>query len=152
MRSNPFQRIALQFLIILSIAFWGTAALASCGWVLTSTKCATDSDPHGAFCDDAQCNCGDYYNKTDVKKIRRCRQPAWLPPGNLCSPYLLQDEIYEWQPDPNDPCCGSSDPCCGKGPCCNNPDPCCGKEDDPCCKDPCSCKCCDGNDSTGGKM
>ena len=161
MRSNPFQRIALQFLIILSIAFWGTAALAGCGWVVTSTTCATDPDPHGAFCNDGQisCFCGAeltppvFYDETDTSKKDRCKQMTWWPPQNLCYPYFLEERTWEWRPDPNNPCCGSSDPCCGKDKCCGHEDdPCCKNPNDPCCIDPCSCKCCDGNDSTGGKL
>ncbi len=158
MQLNPFKKTALQILIILSTVFSAITAYASCGWVVISTVCATDPDPHGAFCNDGQINCfcgaqlipPVFYDQTDVTKKDRCKQASWWP--NVCHPYLLQERTWEWQPDSNDPCCNNPDRCC------NSSDKCCGHEDDPCCKDPgnpccgdpCACKCCDGNDSGEG--
>lgn len=116
MGSNWFQRIALQILIVLSIALSGITAFA-CGWTLTDAPCATDNNPHGASCDLVECYCGDWYYIDDMKKIRRCRQGAnW---GYYCK-YSLQDEVYEWVPDSDNSCCGSSDSCCGIQNCCTN--------------------------------
>jgi len=140
MRSKTFQRIALQILIILAVFLSGNAAFASCGWVVTSTVCATDPDPHGVYCSDGDinCYCGDqlvqfsggasydyyFYDSTDVSRKDRCKQAGWWSnynPGGMCWPYLLQERTWEWRPDPNNSCCGSSDVCCGKGSdCCVN--------------------------------
>lgn len=123
MQSKAFQGIALKLLIILAIILSGTTAFASCGWVLESQTCSPDTDPKGAYCDNAECHCGYDHGKTDDERIYRCTNPGWncgqwWVPGGVsawyCScPGLLTDETYKWIPDPSNPCCGSPDPFCG---------------------------------------
>lgn len=142
---SSFRTLILKTMIItsLNIFLFSTHAEAGCGWT-SRWKCSTDNNVHGATID----NMGPPYDVTDASYKRDFLQPAWFCWGkpvccdgsssNCCWYHFVIE--YEWQPDPNNPCCGSSDPCCGSSdPCCGSSDPCCGKENDPCCIDPVCC-------------
>lgn len=147
------RRIAMHLVIALFfLDCWATSgATAGCkGWTVKSV-CANSTDAKGAYCDEAECNCGPRFNETPTSYTVRCANPGWACNwGNWawycsCQQGIFTDENWTYVDSSDEPAecvdgdtqaCQVSDGCPGTKKCTNCEWEPCQQNEGICCLDP----------------